>query len=143
VNGGEPGKRARKIIEKPDGTQIIIGNKVDAYPVEADDLLHFITWGGGGWGDPLEREPALLGKEIRQGLVTPEGALTYGVIVNAHGVVDKAATETLRTKMRAERGPLAVFNFGPDLDTLRANCEAETGLPAPVQPVWETQLAAE
>jgi len=143
VNGGEPGARARKIVEKPDGRRIIIGNKVDAYPVEAGDLLHFITWGGGGWGDPLERDPALVGKEITQGLVTPEGAKAYGVIANDNGEVDLAATEALRVKLRAERPPLGLFNFGPDIETLRANCEAETGLPAPVQPVWQTAQAAE
>ncbi len=143
VNGGEPGRRARKIVEKPDGTQIIIGNKVGAYPVEAGDLLHFITWGGGGWGDPLERAPALVGKEIAQGLVSVDGAKAYGVVANDNGMVDMAATQALRAKMRDERPPLALFNYGPDIETLRANCEAETGLPAPVQPVWQTLQAAE
>jgi N-methylhydantoinase B/oxoprolinase/acetone carboxylase alpha subunit len=70
VNGGEPGARARKVLEKADGTQIIVGNKVEDVEVEAGDQLHFITWGGGGWGDALERDPALVGKEIRQGLIT-------------------------------------------------------------------------
>jgi hypothetical protein len=67
VNGGDPGKRARKILEKADGTTQIVGNKVEDLAVEAGDQLHFITWGGGGWGDPLERDPALVGKEIVQG----------------------------------------------------------------------------
>jgi N-methylhydantoinase B len=39
--------------------------------------------------------------------------------------------------MRAERPEvLDTFNFGPDIETLRANCLAETGLPAPAQPQW-------
>ncbi len=46
VNGGQPGARARKIIAKPDGTQRIVGNKVEDVEVEVDDVLHFITWGG-------------------------------------------------------------------------------------------------
>ncbi|MFM7029307.1 MAG: hydantoinase B/oxoprolinase family protein [Chakrabartia sp.] len=143
VNGGEPGQRARKILEKADGTSTIIGNKVEDVHVEAGDQLHFITWGGGGWGDPLDRDPALVGKEIVQGLVTPEGAKAYGVVADAKGVVDTAATEALRTKLRAERPALEVFNFGPGIDALRANCVAETGLPAPVQPVWAYAEAAE
>jgi N-methylhydantoinase B len=130
-------------VEKPDGTQIIIGNKVDAYPVEANDLLHFITWGGGGWGDPLERAPALVGKEISQGLVTVDGAKAYGVVANDNGTVDIGATEALRAKMRGERPPLELFNYGPDIETLRANCELETGLPAPVQPIWQAMQAAD
>jgi N-methylhydantoinase B len=143
VNGGEPGKRARKILEKADGTQIIIGNKVEDIDVQVDDQLHFITWGGGGWGDALERDPALVAKEITQGLVTPEGARDYGVVVDASGVVDAAATDKLRAEMRASRGELLLFNSGPGIEVLRANCLAETGLPAPVQPVWQHLEAAE
>ncbi|MBS7669034.1 hydantoinase B/oxoprolinase family protein [Croceicoccus gelatinilyticus] len=142
VNGGLPGKRARKLLVKADGTEIVMGNKVEDYPVEAGDMLHFITWGGGGWGDPLERDPALVLKEIGQGLVTAQGALDYGVVIADDGSVDADATEVLRTTMRAERpadgGP---FNFGPDIETLRANCLEETGLPAPKQPQWHSSLA--
>lgn len=144
VNGGEPGKRARKILEKADGTQQIVANKIDNIPVAAGDRLHFITWGGGGWGDPLDRDAALVGKEITQGLVTPDGARSYGVVATKDGVVDAAATEALRTRLRAERPTRDnVFNYGPDIATLRANCLAETGLPAPVQPEWACQVAAE
>ena len=85
VNGGEPGARARKILEKTDGTEIVLGNKREDIPVDADDILHFITWGGGGWGDPLERAPELVAKEVEQGLVTAEGARRYGVALNASG----------------------------------------------------------
>ncbi|MEO9470016.1 hydantoinase B/oxoprolinase family protein [Parasphingorhabdus sp.] len=143
VNGGEPGKRARKILEKADGTSVIVGNKIEEVAVEEGDQLHFITWGGGGWGDPLERDPALVGKEITQGLVTPDGAKEYGVIADANGVVDAAATEALRAEMAAKRGPLPLFDYGPGIETLRENCEAETGLKPPVQPVWPTLEAAE
>jgi N-methylhydantoinase B len=143
VNGGHPGKRARKILEKADGSQTIVGNKVEDVHVEAGDQLHFITWGGGGWGDPLERDPALVGKEIVQGLVTAEGAKDYGVVANDNGLVDPAATEALRAKLRSERGELPLFDYGPGIETLRANCEAETGLKAPIQPVWATLEAAE
>jgi N-methylhydantoinase B len=142
VNGGKPGARARKILEKPDGSQIVLGNKVEDVKVEADDVLHFVTWGGGGWGDPLERDPALVAKEIGQGLVTIEGARAYGVAIGDDGQVDAAATGALREAMRGERGAIEVFDFGPDIETLRANCEAETGLPAPVQPRWANYQAA-
>jgi N-methylhydantoinase B len=142
VNGGEPGARARKVLVKADGTEIVVGNKLEDYPVEAGDQLHFITWGGGGWGDPLDREPALLVKEIGQGLVTEQGALRYGVVIK-DGAVDEAATTALRDKMRGERGEVSVFNFGPDIESLRANCLAETGLPAPQAPSWGYDEATE
>jgi N-methylhydantoinase B len=145
VNGGEPGKRAFKILERADGTQSRIANKCDNIKVQAGDLLHYVTWGGGGWGDPLERDPAVVGLEIRRGLLTPEGAKEYGVIADAKGAVDAAATQALRAKILASRPALGVFNFGPSLEQLRTTCEAETGLPAPKQPVWLAQqkLAAE
>jgi N-methylhydantoinase B len=143
VNGGAPGTRARKILEKPDGTQTIVANKLDSLAVEAEDVLHFITWGGGGWGDPLQRDPALVAKEIRQGLVTSTGALAYGVVADAEGSIDVAATAALRAEMAAAPGASSeLFNFGGDIETLRAACLAETGLPAPRPPVWHVAAVA-
>ncbi|MEO0411541.1 MAG: hydantoinase B/oxoprolinase family protein [Pseudomonadota bacterium] len=143
VNGGEPGMRAKKIIERADGSEEILGNKIDNIEVHEGDLLHYITWGGGGWGDPLERDPALLALELKRGLVTADGAKRYGVVLTADGKVDDAATTTLREKMRSERGELPLFNAGPDIETLRANCLAETGLPAPQPPVWDQPALAQ
>jgi N-methylhydantoinase B len=45
--------------------------------------------------------------------------------------------------MKAERGALPLFNYGPGIEMLRSNCAAETGLPAPIQPVWQMAEAAE
>ncbi len=143
VNGGRPGARARKILEKADGNQSIVGNKVEDLHVEAGDILHFITWGGGGWGDPLDRDPALVGREIVQGLVTPKGARAYGVVADAKGDVDLAATEALRKQMRTERGEVGVFDFGPSIDELRSTCREQTGLEPPRQPVWHRLAVAE
>src|SRR5690606_35270870 len=85
VNGGAPGARARHLLETPAGTTRIAGNKVADLAVEANDVLHFIPWGGGGWGDPLERDPELVAKEIVQSLLTPEGARAYGVVITPDG----------------------------------------------------------
>lgn len=144
VNGGDPGARARKILEKRDGTRIVVANKVENIHVEAGDQLHYITWGGGGWGDALARDPALVAREVREGLVTAEGARRYGVVLAADGNADAEATQALRADLRAHRNePLPLFNFGPDIESLRANCQAETGLPPPNQPVWQRAVAAE
>ena len=75
--------------------------------------------------------------------MTREGARQYGVVIADDGSVDEAATASLREGMRAARGDsLPVFNYGPDIETLRANCEAETGLPAPKPPRWIKASAA-
>jgi N-methylhydantoinase B len=142
VNGGAPGARARKILEKADGTQTIVGNKQEDIPVESGDVLHFITWGGGGWGDPYLRDPALVAHEVGQGLVTVHGARGYGVVIDNAGGVDQAATEHLRQTLRDQRGEtIPMFNYGPEVEDLRLACVNETGLPAPIQPVWRTALA--
>ena len=142
VNGGEPGARARKILEKADGTQTIIGNKVEEVAVEAGDQLHFITWGGGGWGDPLARDPEIVAREVREGLVTDEGARRYGVVLTSGGV-DIDATARLREQLRAERSNAnEIFSFGPPIEELRARCQAETGLAAPRRPLWRAATEA-
>ncbi len=134
VNGGQPGARSRKILERADGTVAVLPSKCDHVRVEAGDLLRFITWGGGGWGDPLERPPHEVATDVARGLVTPEGARRYGVVVDADGAVDEAATARLREEIRRSRPPLRTFETGPDIEELRARCLEETGLPAPVPP---------
>jgi N-methylhydantoinase B len=138
VNGGQPGARARKVLVRADGSEEVVSNKREDIPVQAGDSLHFITWGGGGWGDPLTRAPELVALEVEQGLVTRQGARNYGVVLADDGGVDDRATEALRAKLRDARGgqPLAVFDTGGSIASLRENCLAETGLPAPAAPVW-------
>jgi len=135
VNGGEPGSRGTKWIEKADGTREVLQSKLHDYQVNRGDVLHFVTWGGGGWGDALARDPELVALEVRRGLVSAEGAKRYGVVVTADGQVDASATEDLRKKLAADRpSPLPTFNMGPPLETILENALAETGLPAPEAP---------
>lgn len=136
VNGGEPGARGRKWIQRANGEKEILPSKLIDVAVFPGDVLHYVTWGGGGWGDPLLRESELVSLEIRRGLVTPEGALHYGVVCDENGVVDEVATKKLREKMTAERVyPLPTFNMGPPLATILERAFEETGLHAPVKPV--------
>ena len=136
VNGGKPAKRSWKLIERVDGTKEPVGAKVDNVRVEKGDLLHYVTWGGGGWGDPLTRDPELVALEVKRGLVTREGARDYGVVLDNAGGVDATATEALRAEIKEIRGEIGIFDFGPSIEALRENCLEETGLPAPAQPVW-------
>jgi len=136
VNGGEPAMRSWKKLVRTDGSETVLGSKVDRINVAKGDLLHYVTWGGGGWGDPLERPADIVGLEVKRGLVTVAGARRSGVVCDANGHVDVAATEALRESIRNTRAPLSLFNYGPDIETLRQTCLAETGLPAPRAPVW-------
>uniref|UniRef100_UPI00286A9E5B hydantoinase B/oxoprolinase family protein n=1 Tax=Sphingomonas sp. TaxID=28214 RepID=UPI00286A9E5B len=137
VNGGAPGARATKILRTADGSETVVGNKAEDIAVEAGDELDFITWGGGGWGDPLDRAPALVAHEVVQGLVTATGARAYGVVLGSDGGVDSSATDTLRSAMRAARpATLPTFNTGPAIDELRRDSMKDTGRDAPKQPRW-------
>ncbi len=137
VNGGEPGTRGTKWLDRADGTHQVLPSKCHDVPVFPGDVLHFVTWGGGGWGDALERDPELVALEVRRGLVSAAGARRYGVVVDHAGQLDAAATTSLRAEIRSARvGELPVFDMGPGLEKLLERCEEETGLPAPKAPVW-------
>jgi N-methylhydantoinase B len=137
VNGGRPGARGTKWIERADGSRQVLPSKIHGVRVEPGDVLHFVTWGGGGWGDPLERDPQLVADEVARGLVTAEGARRYGVVLTDDGGADGAATTALREQLRADRpAELPVFDMGPPIEELLERCEEETGLPAPKRPVW-------
>jgi len=64
------------------------------------------------------------------------------VVADDNGLVDAAATDALRTQMRSDRSQIALFDYGPGIEELRANCLAETGLPAPIQPRWNHHAVA-
>ncbi|MBA4758883.1 hydantoinase B/oxoprolinase family protein [Sphingosinicella sp.] len=135
VKGGQPGKRSRKLLVRADGEEKILPSKIDHIFVQPGDRLIFDTWGGGGWGDPLERDTAAVAYDVEAGLVSPEGARRYGVVISDDGVVDDAATEALRAEMRKTRPQVNAFEFGPSIAELRASCFEETGLQPPVDPV--------
>ncbi|MGZ6042202.1 MAG: hydantoinase B/oxoprolinase family protein, partial [Asticcacaulis sp.] len=107
VNGGAPGRRATKILEKADGQKIVVGNKQEDIDVAAGDQLHFITWGGGGWGDPLERDPERVRTDVARGFITTRGAFEdYGVALDPVTLdLDKTATDEERRR-RARDLPL-------------------------------------
>jgi len=135
VNGGAPGMRGRKLLVRADGTREVLPAKCDRVVVLPGDMLHFVTWGGGGWGDPFARDPQAVATDIRAGLVSASMAATYGVVLSEQGVLDMAATEAMRAAAFTGMPP-PVFNFGRDIAALRETCFAETGLKPPVQPLF-------
>ena len=134
VRGGEPGMRSTKRLVRADGSEEWLPAKCDGVEVKEGDVLYFNTWGGGGWGDPLERDPALVKTDIDRGLVSAEGAKRYGVVIGKNGEVDEAATAKLREKMAGERGESGLFSFGGTIEEIKARALEETHLPAPESP---------
>ena len=70
------------------------------------DVVRWVLPGGGGWGDPLEREPERVLRDVRNELVSPAAAeRDYGVVIDTERrAVDEAATVRLRARRRAARG---------------------------------------
>ncbi|MBT4045138.1 MAG: hydantoinase B/oxoprolinase family protein [Rhodospirillaceae bacterium] len=137
VNGGHPGARSTKLMARADGTEEWMESKCDRIQVNAGDTLFFNTWGGGGWGDPLARDPALVALDTKRGLVTTEGAKRYGVVLSVDAQVDQRGTDDLRRRMAADRGNVELFDRGGTIEELKARCKADTTFEPPRNPVFQ------
>jgi N-methylhydantoinase B len=105
VRGGLPGARNRFTVRR-DGIEIEpspLPGKVTGFGLREGDVVVMRTAGGGGHGDPLERAPEAVRRDVSYGYVSPAAARDcYGVIVGEDGV-DTAATESCRARLRSER----------------------------------------
>ena len=73
-------------------------------PVSGRDTFQAFCAGGCGLGDPLFRSPSRVARDIEDELVTPHvGDQVYGVVLDAAGTADEAATASKRREIRAER----------------------------------------
>lgn len=70
--GGEPGSRTAYIIHR-DGQEIQI-DAASNQKLYKGDIFEMVISGGGGWGDPTSREPALIQQDIRNGRITIDAA---------------------------------------------------------------------
>jgi N-methylhydantoinase B len=114
VAGGKPGSPSKKTLIRKSGEEIDLPSKVRDVPVFEGDRLVFETAGAGGVGDPLERDPEAVAKDVRWNLVSRETAASeYGVVLDEDGSVDGSATESKREEIRGSRGELPAFDHGP------------------------------
>ncbi|MCA3693318.1 hydantoinase B/oxoprolinase family protein [Aquidulcibacter sp.] len=91
-SGGEAGAKGR--LSLATGASLAIkGLQV----IPAGDRLIVEMPGGGGYGDPFMRDPALVARDVRYGLIEADQAeAEYGVILTAEGEVNAAATHRRR-----------------------------------------------
>jgi 5-oxoprolinase (ATP-hydrolysing) len=114
IAGGMAAANSRKLLIR-NGTEQELPSKFDFLEVEPGDKIVYITGGGGGWGEPHEREIEAVRRDVLRGFVSPEAAReSYGVIVDPNTFeVDEAASAKLRTELAAARSQNgAVFDFG-------------------------------
>ena len=134
VNGGKPGRRSRKLIKRISGDEELVPSKCDRLPVEKGDLLLFETWGGGGWGNPLDRAEDKILLDVKRGLVTVEGARQFGLVIGADGKINSRGTKELRASMRESCEKLELFDKGGDLASIKKRSLEETGFEPPKDP---------
>ena len=82
VKGGLAGKPFQVTIDPGGPNEREVDALADAEPVKAGEVIRIRTTGGGGWGDPLARDPELVVRDVVWRKVSPEAALAdYGVVL--------------------------------------------------------------
>jgi N-methylhydantoinase B len=87
------------------------------------DVFYMHWQGGGGYGDPLLRDPHDLEGDLREGKVSPDAArAVYGVAVTADGTIDAEATRTIRAELTSARRARSVAD-----DTISGTVDVASG----------------
>jgi N-methylhydantoinase B len=112
VRGGGHGWQQNCLINPDTPEQRELGLATSGEPLKEGDVVEIRSGGGGGYGDPLDREPWRVVRDVKLGLVSVDGAReSYGVVVEcvdpvrAEWRADEEATERLRSEMRAAGTP--------------------------------------
>jgi len=102
--GGGPGQPSENYLN-PDAGGALLPSKL-TMTIGRGDVLRHVLAGGGGWGDPLERDPQAVLRDVRNEFLSVTRArVDYGVIVDTTAWrVDEAATKTLRAEIAVARG---------------------------------------
>ena len=105
VGGAGPAAPVKVTLER-DGAEIEFATpgKVTGHLITAGDVVVMQSAGGGGYGEPLARDPARVRRDVEAGYVSAERARTgYGVVFTPAGDVDAAATAAERSRLAAAR----------------------------------------
>jgi N-methylhydantoinase B len=104
VAGGFPGAPTEFGIRAADGELAMLAAHAAGVMLGPGQTFEFRAGSGGGWGDPLDREPELVRLDVRVGRLThAEADATYGVVLETGAVVDPTATAARRAELRAAR----------------------------------------
>ena len=112
LGGGWPGATIRQSFghgaikdgrPQADGRWELFGPKPGLMEMTNRDIFA-VTWqGGGGWGDPIEREPETVVRDLAAGWISPQAASEIYGVVAKRGKVDVEATDAQRRAMRERR----------------------------------------
>jgi N-methylhydantoinase B len=103
--GGAAGRPAELRFIRRNGDAEALPSKVPHMRVLAGERFACVGPAGGGYGDPLRRDPARVHEDVVDGFISVDAARNdYGVVLIGPDAVDKAATALLRGAMVAKRG---------------------------------------
>lgn len=104
ARGGGAGSPARNFVTRRGG-RVAPADGWATITLAPGDRVTGISPGGGGYGSPFERDPALVQADILEGYVSRSRALeAYGVALDADGNIDPDSTARIRSRLRRERG---------------------------------------
>ncbi len=93
-----------------------IPGKVTGFPMGAGDIVRMETSGGGGYGDPLMRDPEAVRRDVKDETLTLEQAdRRFGVVLDASGEVDSEATARRREALTSSRVMLTIETSDRDM----------------------------
>jgi N-methylhydantoinase B len=107
ICGGKPGEPNKMVIRYGSADPFVVRHTADWVPISAHERVMYDYGGGGGWGDPLDRDARAVLDDVLDEYVSVEGATRdYGVVLTGSLEeltleVDEAATTALRAERRA------------------------------------------
>jgi len=131
--GAGPGEVSGTIVNPGTPDEQIVG-KIDVLKLTPGDVVRIVSPGGGGYGDPFERDAEMVRQDVANGFVSAaDAAAVYGVVLRG-SAVDLDATQ----RRRADRASVTIapFNYGRERE------EYERRLPPVVQDVVAAELLA-
>src|SRR5438874_5699773 len=107
ICGGLPGEHNKLTIRYQSDDPFVVRHTADWVPMDAEQLLNYDYGGGGGWGDPLDRDPQAVLDDVLDEYVSVAAAeRDYGVVLT--GSLEEltlAVDETATKELRASRRP--------------------------------------
>ncbi|MDA8399697.1 MAG: hydantoinase B/oxoprolinase family protein [Actinomycetota bacterium] len=113
IAGGRPGAPNKLTLKVGSDSPVVVHHSADWVPLEPGEKIVYDYGGGGGWGDPLDRDPQAVLDDVLDEYVSLDGARRdYGVVITGSLdeltlAVDEASTVSLRSTMRAEQAGTA------------------------------------
>jgi len=99
-NSGQPGSGSSNTLFSGNQARALPTMPMEAIKWRAGDVFRHVSAGGGGYGDPLARDPALVLADVLDEKVSTAAARELYAVVIKSGAIDEAATRRLRAKAK-------------------------------------------